>query len=185
MNRCTSDDIDWADTSQFDGVNEGSNSADLDWDDMSMADSHQLPDRMTKYEHLISNDMIDDAYYRIDSKSHLRKPACSCSSGNCVDLFTKPEIRAIRSFLWRDHDEAAVMLILSQLIRSGKDQIKQYDAHRSSKKYFFSCLDSGDQKVVCRVAYQKIYGISNNKYRHAERFAKSGKLLYKYIYNVG
>ena len=132
---------------------------------------------MIKYEHLTSNASIDDAYYRTDYKTQVRKPACDCVSGNCVEFFTKLEIREARSYLWHDRDEAAVVMFLSKIITSGKDKVPQPPG-RSTKKYFFSCLDHGEPKTVCRVAYQKIYGISNNKYQHAERFNEEGHIFF-------
>jgi hypothetical protein len=140
--------IDWADTSQFDGTNDDVAAAEIDWadtskfddvcddaeaSDLDISDNDDIPllgpnkqpalgtgGRMSKHDHLISNACIDDAYYRIDSKTQERKPACDCSTGNCVDMFTKIEIKEIRSFLWHCRDEAAVVIFLSKLIAAGK-----------------------------------------------------------------
>jgi hypothetical protein len=193
----------WADISQYNGSldNDLDDLYDSDQDEINSSDNaiessvpRHMPTaqpvlgqngRMSKHDHLTSIESIDEAYFCYDAKSKLRKPACRCASGNCVNQFSKIEIKHIRSYLWRDRDEAAVTVFLSKIIGADKDIIHDAKGHisKTNRKFFFSCLATlgdghGSTKRVCSFAYNKIYGISNNKYQAAKRFNASGELFF-------
>jgi hypothetical protein len=142
---------DWADTSELDALLEIYRDPIEDYDhddcfdDAEFIGMDDLPilgphGRMSKYDHLMSMQSVDEAYYRIDARTRAKKPACDCVTGNCVDQFNKNEIKKVRAHLWQDRDESAVIVFLSKIIDGRKDQTDKVGGGTTGKKYVLNAL---------------------------------------------